>query len=115
MAEVHHYNLERILEDLQIEATESDTVGKQLIDMALESEGEVLDEVAASDIATPSAVDARLTNIVNIRTRGKWIQRTDTDRGQKLIDRSDKLLGRWVAKQTSGQDICLKTAGNVDN
>lgn len=100
MAEVHHYDLERILEDLKIAIADSDSVGVQLTELALEAEGEVLDALTAKSIAAPTSTNSRLGNIVNIRTRGKWIQQTDRDGGQKIIDYSDKLLSNWISTQT---------------
>lgn len=111
MPEVHHYDLERILEDLQIEASESDPEGKKIIERALEAEGEVLDALEDESITPPTTYDSRLANIVNIRTRGKHIQITDRDGGQKLIDYSDKLLAKWIGKKKKSHQQFYPTSG----
>lgn len=111
MADIQHWNLQRILESLQLEINDGDTVGAELTELAIEAQGEVLDILEDESITAPATADSRLGNIINIRTKGKWVEKSDSTRGERIISHSEKLLDRYVGKKKKSQNKFHLTAG----
>lgn len=124
MADTHYYDFQKILDMLDIEASDADPVGLEIIELAHESENEIntmLKPYMTVPISVPlSANDGIIGHATNIRTRGKWIEKTDHERGKYFIDQSDKMVNLYIEASQKAQDtdkvpeFFLVTTGNAD-